>query len=82
MQIDKSTLERLQCLDDAALAETVRKLAASAGLPPSAIAAITQNLPALRMMLANTSAADLSRGLSMLGDARAAEMLRRMNGGK
>lgn len=76
MQLDKTSLDRLLALDDAALAKTIKALAAATGIDPRAAEAAVRDLRLVRQSLSNATDADLKKATDMLGKERTDALLR------
>ena len=66
MQLDKTMLDRLLSLDDDALAATIRRLSAAAGLAPSAAEEAVKDLRRVRRTLSTATDADLQKAAEKL----------------
>ena len=66
MMLDKRAIDMLLCLDDAKLALVIKKLAADAGVDPSAINLGEKELSGLRAALSTATDSDISRASELL----------------
>ena len=66
MMLDKRAIDMLLCLDDAKLALVIKKLAADAGIDPSAINLGEKELSGLRAALSTATDSDISRASELL----------------
>ncbi len=82
MQIDKTMLDRLLSLDDVTLSRMISALAAATGIEKSAADAAVNNLRLVRASLSNATDADIEKVVSMLGEDRSAELLKKLGGMK
>lgn len=73
MMLDKRAIDMLLTLDDAKLTLVIKRLAADAGVDPSALSIGEKELAGLRAALTNATDSDISR---------AAELLKSYNDGK
>jgi len=70
MQLDKTMLDRLLSLDDAALARTILGLSESMGVDKAAAEAAVKNLRQVRRALAGASEGDLEKAVNLLKNQR------------
>lgn len=61
MQIDKKMLDRLLTMNDAELGELIRKIAAEAGIDPTALGMNPENITALRAALGSAKPQELEQ---------------------
>ena len=66
MMLDKRAIDMLLCLDDAKLALVIKKLAADAGIDPSAVNLGEKELSGLRAALSTATDSDISRAGELL----------------
>ena len=67
MKLDKKALEALLAMDDAHLCDTIRHLAAEAGVDAGNLPVSERDMVAIRRALANFSPEDLARVAKLLG---------------
>ncbi|MBQ9429545.1 MAG: hypothetical protein IJU41_08395 [Clostridia bacterium] len=70
MQLDQNMLNTLAALDDTALIQAVRGIAAASGLTIDPSALTHENLDLLRTSLRGATEADLARAKEILGGKR------------
>ena len=68
MQFDKRTLDRILKMSDRELSDLIAKIAAEAGIDPSAIGLSGANLSDIRQALGSASADDVQRLSQIYGD--------------
>ncbi len=60
MQLDKKSIDRLLSMNDRALEELVRRVAAESGIDPRALGLNIENIQSLRTALSSATEADLA----------------------
>ncbi len=80
MKPDKTSIDRLLALDDAALEKAVISIASAAGLDSNGIRAVTGNLEALREGITKMTDSEINAALSLLGNKRASAVLEKLKG--